>query len=315
VEYRVLTLHGDLIWWRDTGQAIWDEQGVPLFMAGACVDVTGRRLAEEALARYGDQLEQLVEERTAELKVTQEELVKKERLATLGKLTGMVSHELRNPLGTIRSSLFSVAERLQGKDLGVDKALERAERAIVRCDGIIEEMLDYTRVHRPVLESTALDSWLEGVLDEQPPPRGIRVIRRLLSGATIHIDQQRIRRSLVNVLSNAFESIRGEDLDREQGVIEVETAFNGDRAEIRVSDNGVGIKPEDLGRICEPLFSTKSFGVGLGLTIVRNTMEMHCGEIDIRSKPCSGTTVILRLPLTPEVSLSPASREEVSPGP
>lgn len=218
----------------------------------------------------------------------------------------MVSHELRNPLGTIRSSLFSIAERLQGKDLGVDKALERAERAIVRCDGIIEEMLDYTRVHRPVLESTPLDSWLEGVLDEQPPPRGIRVIRRLLSGATIRLDQQRIRRSLVNVLSNTFESIRGEDLDREQGVIEVETTFNGDRAEIRVSDNGVGIKPQDLGKICEPLFSTKSFRVGLGLTIVRNTMEMHCGEIDIRSEPCTGTTVTLRLPLTPEVSPRPA---------
>jgi len=87
-----------------------------------------------------------VEERTADLKAVQEELVRQERLATLGKLTATVSHELRNPLGTISSSLYLVNERLRDKDNGIQRALERAKSSVSRCDNIIEEVQSLDRL-------------------------------------------------------------------------------------------------------------------------------------------------------------------------
>ncbi len=93
--------------------------------------------------QYQNHLEKMVEERTLALKALQAEMVKQVRLVTLGTLTATFTHGARNPLGTIGSCLYVIWEKLKGKDLGVDISLKRAVRAIRRCDGIIEELLDY----------------------------------------------------------------------------------------------------------------------------------------------------------------------------
>ena len=99
------------------------------------------------------------------LRKAQDDLVRQERLAVLGKLAATVSHELRNPLGTISTSMITITSLTEGKELGIEGAIGRIERNIKRCDDIIGEMLDYTRDTAPNLVPTDVDDWLGGVLD------------------------------------------------------------------------------------------------------------------------------------------------------
>jgi signal transduction histidine kinase len=129
--------------------------------------------------------------------------------------------------------------------------------------------------------------------------------RNLASGAVLEFDKERLRRSVLNVISNAcqamVESAKGEGLSesdrRPNGRLRVGTRIAEERAEIVVNDSGGGIPVEELGRVFQPLYSTKGFGVGLGLTIVKRIMERHGGGVEIESSPQAGTTVILWLPI------------------
>ena len=250
---------------------------------------------EEALARNRDHLEELVRERTRELEVAHEELLRKERLATLGQLTATVSHELRNPLGTIRSSIFTIGELTRDRGLGIEHVLDRVERSIVRCDNMIEELLDYTRTRPLACARTSVDEWLGQVLSELEIPGGIALEPELSSGVEVAIDRERFRRCLVNVVDNACQAML--EAKRPAGHLTLRTEVLGDRLEVRIIDTGVGVAPEHLDRLFEPLFSTKGFGVGLGLPLARQIMEQQGGGIDIHSKPDEGTEVTLWLPI------------------
>ncbi|MFH0821780.1 MAG: PAS domain S-box protein, partial [Pseudomonadota bacterium] len=254
-----------------------------------------RKRAEKELKEYSELLEDKVEERTRELRAAQEELVRNERLAVLGRLTATVSHELRNPLGTIRAAVFSIGEAVeQGRTSRVDRAVQLAERSIIRCDRIIEELLDFTRARELNLSRTDLDRWVQEAMAEFRIAEGIDVVVVVNSGAKILIDADRLRRSLVNVVTNSLQAMQESPGGEKR--LTVETRKEGDVAEIRVTDTGPGMTEEVLGRVLEPLFSTKGFGVGLGLPIVKNIMEQHAGGIKVLSPPGGGVTVTLWLP-------------------
>ena len=259
------------------------------------MDITKRKQGEEELTRHREHLEELVKERTAELEAAHEELLRKERLATLGQLTATVSHELRNPLGTIRASFFAINDRIHDQGLRLDDVLERAERNIARCDTIIEELLDYARTKKPQLSPTRVDEWVAQVLDEQTIPPGITLVRTLSSGTEAAIDREHLRRCLINLVTNACQAMQ--ECEGVGGRLTVETCTTGDRLKVHVIDSGPGIPPDSLERIFEPLYSTKGFGVGLGLPIAKQIIEMHGGGIEIESKPGEGTRATLWLPL------------------
>ncbi|MDY6880661.1 MAG: AAA family ATPase [Thermodesulfobacteriota bacterium] len=289
-------------WVSGNAAPLKDEHGNIVAAIVAFPEITELKIAQKELSRYRDQLEKLVEERTAELKATQKELMIKERLATLGKLTATVSHELRNPLGTIRSSIFLVDQLTQGKKLGIRKALDRADRSLVRCDGIIDELMDYSRVRELHLKPTKIDQWLDVALNEQVIPKGVTLTWKPGAGIEIPLDREHFRRCIVNVMDNAFKAIeekrgdlKAEDRELVEDQVVVESRATRDRLEIRITDTGTGIPPDHLGKIFEPLFSTRGFGVGLGLSIVRQIMEQHGGGIEIESAPGNGTKVILWL--------------------
>ncbi len=308
-EYRMRTESGGWKWILDRGRIVErDEKGAPLRLVGTHTDIQDRKRAEKELTQYRNHLEDLVRERTKALESAQRELMRKERLATLGQLTGTVAHELRNPLGTVRGSLFSISERVSGDDEGVKRAIARAERNIVRCDGIIEELLNYTRTAELDLRPTVLDDWLGGVLDEQRLPEEVEVRRDLRSGVVCEIDRERFRRCVINVVDNACEAMtkngseEGKETDGGEKRLTVATGMREDRIEIRFTDTGSGIPADELDRIFEPLYSTKSFGVGLGLPTVNQIIEQHGGGVEIESKPDRGTTVTLWLPFGSEGS-------------
>ena len=159
----------------------------------------------------------------------------------------------------------------------------------------ISELLDFTKNVSLTLEPVNIDAWIREVLEEQTYPEGIQLKETLHSGLTVSLDKEYFRRLLINVITNAVHALGEENAVGKE--LTVETALLDKHLEIRIVDTGPGIPEEIYEKIFEPLFSTKGFGVGLGLTIAKDIMEKHHGILDIQSEIGKGTTVILRLPL------------------
>ena len=246
-----------------------------------------------------DNLEQKVADRTSKLEVAQIELLRHERLATLGKVTATVAHEMRNPLATVNTSIFSIGDALgRNEPERVKRALALAERNVKRCDNIITDLLDFTRKLDVRLEDVNIDKWLKDLLDEMTYPEGIECRQNLRCGLKVPIDREHLRRAVINIITNAFHALSEENSQGNE--LTVETSISDRNLEIRIIDTGPGIPDELRDKIFEPLFSTKPFGVGLGLSITKDIMEKHQGNIEILSEVDSGTTVILTIPLGQE---------------
>jgi PAS domain S-box-containing protein len=260
---------------------------------------TARDVTREVAAEI--ELERRVEERSTQLRAVQDELLRKERLATLGQLTATVSHELRNPLGVIRNTIFTVAEVANANGLKLERPIERIERSIRRCDTIITELLDYTRVRDLRREEVPIDSWLGEVLDEQRISDKIELVRDFgAANREVSLDPDRFRRVIINLIDNAAQAIEGDKGRAATGGkarITVRTGIAADRFEVEVSDTGPGIAPDVFERIFEPLFSTKGFGAGLGLPTVKQIVEHHGGGIEMTSEVGHGTRARVWLPL------------------
>lgn len=266
------------------------------------------RHSEAEIRKLNRVLERRVEERTTELHATQDALVRSERLAALGQLTGMVAHELRNPLGAIATSFDVIQNKCEAANLGLDRALGRVKRNIKRCDGLISELLDVTRAKALQPEPTAVDAWLSDLLEEQPIPEHITLNTDLdAAGAAVTFDREQVRRAVINLVDNACQAM-AIDGDRDRTgdgagngagngkQLTVATRRPDGRIEIEVADTGPGIPEDDLTEVLEPLFTTKPFGTGLGLTIVQRIMERHRGGLEITSEKRRGTRVRLWLP-------------------
>ena len=268
-----------------SGKPVFDARGNFRGYRGTGRDVTSEVAVEVELARR-------VDERTAELKTAQGELVRKERLSALGQLTATMAHELRNPLSAIRNTLFAVKEMAATKGFDLERPISRVERSVTRCDRIINDLLDYTRVKELHLSELQPDPWIEEVLSEQRMPAGIELGRSLDAPCKIAIDPERMRRVLINLIDNAAQAMPEDASERKITVI---TKMTDEQFELTVADTGGGIAPDVLPKVFEPLFSTKSFGTGLGLPMVKQIIEQHGGTISIASEVGKGTQVIVRL--------------------
>jgi signal transduction histidine kinase len=225
------------------------------------------------------------------------ELLKKERLSVLGQLTATVAHELRNPLSAIRNTLFTVKELATGSEVKLDRPIARMERSIERCDRIISDLLEYTRDRELKRTSIAFDQWVAEVLADQNVPAPVVLTSELgATQANVPIDLERMRRVVINLVENAAQALGELPPDRERRIT-VRTGTADGELQLAIEDTGPGIAPEVLARIFEPLFSTKSFGTGLGLPTVKQIISQHNGTITVDSEVGRGTCVTVRLPL------------------
>lgn len=253
---------------------------------------------EQELVAYRDQLQELVDLQTLKLKEAQAELLQRERLATLGKLTATVSHELRNPLGTIKTSLFAIEAMLADHEVHrVRRSMELADRSINRCVTIVEELNSYARVKKLNVSRVEVDAWLNGVIAELDIPEDIVIEMKLDFGGSAVFDQEKLRQVIVNLVNNSVDALRDE---RAIGkTMSVSTRRIGDAFEICIADQGCGITEEVQDKMFEPLFSTKGFGVGLGMVVVKSIVESHQGHVLVDSAEGRGCRITLHLPVEP----------------
>jgi PAS domain S-box-containing protein len=282
-----------------TFKPILNDDGAAAMLIAEGRDITVRKVMEKELEAHRNRLKEMVEEKTAELKDAQEELIKQSKLATLGKLTAVVSHEIRNPLATIRSSSFVLKRKIRKEDEKIHNVLQRIERNVIRCDTIIEDLLSYTRETRLDVKNINIDEWLltfKEYFDSND--QGVDVKLQLGSGAVSPLDTERFRRVIINLVSNAVQAIDQKDSGKDENPeVVIRTEKIGNNALIHIKDNGSGISEENSTKIFEPLFSTKSFGIGLGLPIVKQLIEKHDGVLSFKSEVGIGTTFTISLPV------------------
>jgi PAS domain S-box-containing protein len=277
-----------------SGRPVFDAGGHFKGYRGVGSDVTAEVAAEIELGRR-------VEERTAQLRTAQNELVRREKLSTLGQLTATVAHELRNPLSAIRNTVFTLRESVAQSGLDLDRPLGRVDRNIQRCDRIISDLLDFTRVPELRCAPVDADQWLDEILAEQQLPDGVGLKRDFgASGAYVQFDTERLRCVVVNLVDNAAQAMA----ERRGGAITVRSCLAGEHYVLAIEDVGTGIPADILPKVFEPLFSTKSFGTGLGLPTVKQIVEQHGGTVEIASESGKGTRVVVRLPGVVEKELA-----------
>ncbi len=252
------------------------EEGV--LVMSAIRDITDRKRAEEAL-----------EEKTRALEAAQEELVRRERLATMGHLAGSVSHELRNPLGVIKNSVYYL-KMVVPEDERVRKHLGILEREVATATRIITGMLDFARATPATRVRTDLNGLVQEELERLLVPDSIRMERELAENLRpVMVDPDQIRLILNNLFANALQAMP------EGGALIVQTRPLEDTLEVTVADTGSGIAPDHLKRIFEPLFTTKGKGIGLGLSLARRLAEANGGSIRVESALGQGSRFMVEL--------------------
>lgn len=244
-------------------------------------------------------------ENIRKLSEAQDEIIRKGRMAQLGQLTATVAHELRNPLGVVRTAAYLLDRKLKDRGDDIGQTLRRIDKGVVRCDQIIAELLDFARSNALHLASQNVDQWVAKIVEEEArrlPPAVSVEFRPGLGDCVAEFDAGRVQRVLVNLMSNAAEALVGRSgadparFATPDPRIVVTTRLAPRGVEIELADNGPGIAPENIGRILEPLFTTKTFGVGLGLPAVQKILEQHGGGLDVRSSPGEGAVFVAWLP-------------------
>ncbi|MDF1590904.1 MAG: ATP-binding protein [Desulfobacterales bacterium] len=241
--------------------------------------------------------ESISEQRAQERLELKEQLSRAERLSSLGEMTAGISHEIRNPLGIIRSS----AELLRKKMTVLDPA-NTIPNVIVeetnRLNDIITGFISFAKPKKPNLIPCRIEDVIEKnikFLESQMQEQGYQVLRHYEnSSPEIMADFAMMYQAFLNILINAMQAMP------QGGNIHIGVGVNEQFVNINFEDEGEGIKESVLGKIWEPFFTTKDTGSGLGLGIVKNIVESHGGNIHIEQRTPKGTRVVVNLPLTRE---------------
>ena len=238
--------------------------------------------------------EVIFEKRAEERLALKEQLSRAERLSSLGEMAAKISHEIRNPLGIIRSSTALLKKKMVVVDPSntiPDVIVEETERL----NNIITDFFNYAKPRNPNLTPCRVEEVIDKNLTFLAPQldgQGYRIQTRYGNNLPeIVADTAMLYQAFLNILINAMQAMP------DGGDVQIEIDSTGGRVQITFLDNGTGIPHDVLEKIWEPFFTTKDFGTGLGLGIVKNIVESHGGNIQMDNRPEGGASVFIELPV------------------
>jgi len=250
------------------------------------------------LEGWGKTLEQMVQERTQELTQIQAQLVRSEKLASLGEVVAGIAHEINNPLTGILvfSSLIHSNPRL---DETLKNDIETVIRETKRCATIVKGLLEFSRCSTPQKGLASVNDISEtalSLIEHQILFQDITIEREYGKDIPqLLLDPNQIEQVLINIFLNAAQAMQGE------GVLKIRSWIDPEQGMLffSITDNGCGIPPAHLSKVFDPFFSTKeNKGTGLGLSVSYGIVQEHGGGIEVQSEVGVGTTFTIKLPLT-----------------
>jgi len=300
VELDIMRKNGTILPVLISATAVTDADGEFVMSRSTVYDISERKKAEQKLREI------------------QEELARKEKLAVLGQLAGIVGHEIRNPLGVISNAAYLLKILMPKGDDIVTEYLDIISQEIDNSKRIVTDLLDFARNRPPDVRSVPVASLINRALKNIYAPKHVIINRSILDELPpVWIDAAQIEQVLHNLITNAVQAMpeggvlrisaneaqgarpkaQGEDGENSVSVVMSEACENK-FLEITVADTGTGISPENMKKIFQPLFTTKAKGIGLGLVVCKNLVEVNGGDIEVESVLGKGTTFKVKLPIT-----------------
>lgn len=266
-----------------------------------------------SVASNRDRLESDIDQRTGELsqavgrlRELDEELQRSERFATIGRLSGSVGHELRNPLSVMSSVVF-LLDALPDASPKLKDYSSLLREQIRLSERIISDLLDRARHSAPVRHTVDVPQFLNDLIDRAGIPPTVRVDRRFPpTMPPVTVDRDHVGQIIWNLITNAVQAMGN------NGVLTIDAMLADHRLRVEVRDNGPGVSAADAERIFEPLFTTKVQGVGLGLSVSRAYARSNGGDLYLSQTGGAGACFVLDLPVTEPASEPPGQRADLA---
>ncbi|MHC1712981.1 MAG: sensor histidine kinase [Solidesulfovibrio sp.] len=227
------------------------------------------------------------------------ELQQQEKLAGMGRMVAGIAHEIRNPLGIIRSTAELLLKRSKESDGVNAKLLSAIFDESKRLSKTVGDFLDYARPKAPKQEDVDLAVMLDQALtflEAKCEEQGIAVTRDYAPGLVVRGDKDLLYRAIYNILSNALESLADDKEHTRAPALRIAATSSKEAVTLSVTDSGPGFSPENKDRLLDPFFTTKDAGTGLGLAIVRNIVESHKAVLSLENAPDAGACVTMTFP-------------------
>jgi PAS domain S-box-containing protein len=273
----------------DSGAPIKDKDGKTTGVVLVFRDITERKMMEAKLEEYSKHLENLVEERTKQLKDS-------ERLAAIGAIAGMVGHDIRNPLQAMISDVYLTKTDLASTPESDEKksaldSLQEIEKNIDYINKIVADLQDFARPLNPQAEETDLKLIIDELLAKNGLPENVKVSLKVEAEARkVVADSSYINRIMYNLVNNAVQAMPN------GGKLTIRAYKEANDFVITVKDTGVGIPEGVKSKLFTPMFTTKAKGQGFGLAVIKRMTEALGGTVTFESQEGKGTTFIVRFP-------------------
>jgi len=278
---------GSFYWLKTTIIPLVDTRNSILGYAAIRTDITKQKKHQELLEEQDELMEINNLKLKTELLQKQKQIIKEERMSSIGHLASRMAHDIRNPLSIIKISIENV-QMLYGVNKIQIKQFERIERSIDRINHQIDGVLDFVKGIQAVVNRENFSEILDEAIDSLNIPNYIKLILPK-NDFELLCDKKQLAIALNNLILNSIQAMAG------PGTIEITIEENSDGSVIKVMDSGDGIPEDHLDDIFEPLFTTKQQGTGLGLASVKAIVDAHGGKISVTSPPVIFTITLPRI--------------------